>query len=59
MDTALQDFGFVPFFAQQLSFDEIEGGRVGRVTEVQRSLIRVSDGREDRPVVVEIGRAHV
>ena len=52
MDTALHDFGFVPFFAQQASLDEIERGRVGRVTEVQRSLIRVSDGSEDRPVVV-------
>lgn len=50
MDASLQDFGLVPFFAQQTSLDEIEQGRVGRVTEVQRSLIKVSDGSEERSI---------
>ena len=50
MDTSLQDYGFVPFFAQQTSLDEIEQGRVGRITEVQRSLIKVSDGSEERSI---------
>ncbi|MEJ2604665.1 MAG: ribosome small subunit-dependent GTPase A [Gammaproteobacteria bacterium] len=44
MNTSLQDFGFVPFFARQTSLDEIEQRRVGRVMEVQRSLIKVTDG---------------
>jgi ribosome biogenesis GTPase len=50
MDISLQDYGLVPFFAQQTSLDELEQGRVGRVTEVQRSLIRVSDGVEERSI---------
>ena len=40
----------MPFFAQQTSIDEIEQGRVGRVTEVQRSLITVFDGSEERSI---------
>ncbi len=48
MNASLQDFGFVPFFAQQTSLDEIEHGRVGRVVEVQRSLITVIDGSGER-----------
>jgi len=50
MGTSLQDYGLVPFFAQQISLDEIEQGRVGRVTEVQRSLIIVFDGSEERSI---------
>jgi len=50
MDTSLQDYGFVPFFAQQTSLEEIEQARVGRITEVQRSLIKVSDGSEERSI---------
>ena len=52
MDTSLQDYGLVPFFAQQTSLDEIEKGRVVRVTEVQRSLIKVSDGSEERSILL-------
>lgn len=52
MPAALQDLGFVPFFAQQASIEAIEQGRVGRVIEVQRSLIRVSDGAAERAVPV-------
>ena len=52
MTASLQNFGLVPFFAQQLSLEEIEQGRVARVTEVQRSLIRVSDGESDHPVTL-------
>lgn len=47
VDTTLQDFGFVPFFAQQTSPDELENGRIGRVTEVQRSVIAISNGSEE------------
>lgn len=50
MNTSLQDYGFVPFFLQQTSLDEIEHGRVGRVVEVQRSLITVIDGSEERSI---------
>jgi len=48
MSTSLQDYGLVPFFAQQTSPDEIAQTRVGRVTEVQRSLITIFDGAEER-----------
>ena len=50
MNSSLQDYGFVPFFAQQVSLDEIEQVRVARVTEVQRSQIKVTDGAEERAV---------
>jgi len=50
VDISLQEFGFVPFFARQASPDEIEQGRLWRVTEVQRSLIRVSDGAVERSI---------
>ena len=40
----------MPFFAQQTSLEEIEQGRVGRVTEVQRSLITVFDGSGERSI---------
>ena len=46
--TSLLDFGFVPYFAQQTSLEEYE--RVARVTEVQRSIIVVTDGSEERSV---------
>ena len=47
MGATLQDFGLVPFFAQQTSPDELENGRVGRVTTVQRSVIAVYNGSEE------------
>ena len=50
MDTSLVDFGLVPFFAQQASPGEIENGRIARVTEVQRSVVTVSDGSEERSI---------
>ena len=40
----------MPFFAQQTSLDEIGRGRIGRVTEVQRSVVTVSDGSEERSI---------
>jgi ribosome biogenesis GTPase len=52
MDTTLQDYGLVPFFTQQLSLDELEHGRIGRVTEIQRSLITVSDGSKELAIPV-------
>lgn len=50
MDTSLQDIGFVPFFSSQASPEEIAERRVGRVTEVQRSVVTVSDGSRDHVV---------
>ena len=47
MGAALQSFGFAPFFSQQLSVEEGEITSVGRVTEVQRSLIVVTDGEKE------------
>ena len=52
MNISLQHFGLVPFFAQQTTPAEIEHGRVGRVTEVQRSLIIVFNGVDERPVAL-------
>jgi ribosome biogenesis GTPase len=52
VDTSLQDLGFVPFFAQQTSQDEIEHERVCRVTEVQRSVVTVARGVGERDVPV-------
>ena len=44
MYTELRDFGLTPFFLQQLSAGQLDKGCLGRVTEVQRSLVRVFDG---------------
>ncbi len=43
----LQDFGLTPFFTNQLTVEELDDNRIGRVTEVQRSLIRVFDGSNE------------
>lgn len=51
--TSLQDFGFTPFFMQQTSLDEIDQGRVYRITEVQRSLVRVSNGSEELSIPLQ------
>ena len=40
----------MPFFAQQATFEEIEQGRIGRVIEVQRSVITVTDGSQERSI---------
>lgn len=50
MNTTLQDYGFVPFFAQQTSLDEVESGRVVRVTEVQRSQLTISNSSEEQSI---------
>lgn len=50
MSTSLRDYGLVPFFVQQASPDQIEQGRVVRVTEVQRSQLTVFDGSEERSI---------
>ena len=50
MDLALLKLGLVPFFTQQLSTDEIENGLLGRVTEVQRSLVVIASGADEHSV---------
>jgi len=50
MSASLQSYGLVPFFAQQLSAEESEPGRVARVTEMQRTLLAVFDGSEERTI---------
>jgi len=50
MSISLRDYGLVPLFAQQLSVDEIEQGRVARVIEVQRSQLTLFDGSEERSI---------
>ena len=50
MNASLQSYGLVPFFAQQLSAEESEPRRIARVTEVQRSLVTVFDGLEERSI---------
>ena len=52
MNNPLQQYGLVPFFARQTTLDEIERGRVARVTDVQRSLIKVSDGSAERSIPI-------
>lgn len=52
MANSLLGYGFNPFFARQVSLDELEQGRVGRVTEVQRSLITVFDGSHERSIPI-------
>jgi len=47
MEKTLKELGFVPFFSQQVAVDDIECGRIGRVVEVQRSQITVSDGSNE------------
>ena len=47
MEKTLQEFGFVPFFSQQVAVEDIECGRIRRVVEVQRSQITVSDGSNE------------
>lgn len=50
MSISLREYGLVPLFAQQLSADEIDQGRVARVIEVQRSLLTLFDGSEERSI---------
>ncbi|MBT8146300.1 MAG: ribosome small subunit-dependent GTPase A [Gammaproteobacteria bacterium] len=50
MEISLSDYGLVPFFTQQLVSGETEQGRVARVTEVQRSLLTLFDGVEERSI---------
>ena len=45
---SLQNYGFVPFFAQQTTLEEFE--RVARVTEVQRSTVVVTDGSNEHSI---------
>lgn len=45
--TMLETFGLTPFFANQLAVEHFDSRRVGRVTEVHRSLIKVFDGSEE------------
>ena len=52
MNAELQDLGLVPFFSQQLSFEELENCHLVRVVEVQRSGISVSDGVDEWAVVL-------
>ena len=52
MNAELQGYGLVPFFTQQLALEEYEEGRLGRVTEVQRSLVTVFDGVDERALPV-------
>ncbi len=44
MNSALTNLGLTAFFTQQLTSKEIEAGRLGRVIEVQRTYMVVSDG---------------
>ena len=43
----LEEFGLIPFFVNQLTIDDRESTHIGRVIEVQRSLVRVFDGSEE------------
>lgn len=52
MEDSLLGYGFVSFFARQASLAELEQGRVGRVTEVRRTLIIVFDGSNERSILL-------
>lgn len=47
MNKTLVNLGLKPFFTQQLTVEEFEGGRLARITEVQRSRVTASDGTEE------------
>ena len=50
MNDSPPDYGFVPFFAQQVTHQELEQGRVCRVVEVQRSILTVANSAEERSI---------
>lgn len=51
----LQDFGLTPFFVNQVTAEDLEHGQVGRVTEVQRTLFKVTDGTRELAVPLLAG----
>lgn len=44
MNSELQNLGLTPFFVAQTTGEELEDGRIVRVSQVQRSVLRVLDG---------------
>lgn len=46
----LQEFGLTPFFTNQVTAGDLEDGRLGRVTKVQRTLLKVTDGSAELTV---------
>lgn len=44
MNNELQNLGLHPFFVSQMTLDELGGPRIARVSQVQRSVLRVLDG---------------
>lgn len=48
MNSKLQNLGLTPFFVAQLRVEEREDGRIARVSQVQRSVLRVLDGAGEK-----------
>jgi len=48
MNNELQGLGLSPFFVAQLTMEELEGARIARVSQVQRSVLRVLDSVGER-----------
>ena len=47
---SIQDFGWSPFFAQQLSVDEQQTCATGRVTSIHRTGLVVNDGEREHSI---------
>ncbi len=52
MNEELVSLGLSPFFTRQLTLEDMEHGRLARITEVQRSLVFASDGVDDRTITL-------
>src|SRR6056297_3068328 len=48
MNSELRNLGLTPFFVAQLTVEELEDGRIARVSQVQRSVLRVLDGAGEK-----------
>lgn len=44
MNSELRNLGLTPFFVAQTTVEELEDGRIARVSQVQRSVLRVLNG---------------
>lgn len=55
MNSELQNLGLTPFFVAQMTVDELESGRIARVSQVQRSVLRVLDGVGEKTLPLPAG----
>ena len=53
---SLSDLGLTPFFANQVTVEDLDDHRIGRVTEVERTLIRMTDGSVQSTLPLSAGQ---